>query len=190
MVGLRGPFGRGFPEAPATPTVYVAGGCGLSPLRAAIALHVSGRPPGTPIAIVYGARDPEARIHRGDLAAWERAPAVHLIECVERAGPGWWGRVGLVLDHVAEAVALIGARRAAVCGPPGMLAVVPERLCHLGLDAADIHVAIERHMQCGTGHCGHCYVNHRYVCTDGPVFSFAELAGLPDAFVEPAALTC
>ena len=37
-------------------------------------------------------------------------------------------------------------------------------------------------MKCGTGECGHCYVNHRYVCTDGPVFSFAELLLLSDAF--------
>ena len=39
-------------------------------------------------------------------------------------------------------------------------------------------------MKCGVGHCGHCYVNHRYVCTDGPVFTLAELRGLPDARVE------
>ena len=36
-------------------------------------------------------------------------------------------------------------------------------------------MALERHMKCGVGECGHCYVNHRYVCTDGPVFSLAEL---------------
>jgi NAD(P)H-flavin reductase len=194
MVGLRGPFGRGFPDDPARPTVYIAGGCGLSPLKAAITLHIATRPAGTPLAIVYGARDPETRIHHADLAAWERVPDVHLIECVERAGSGWWGRVGLVLDYVSEAVALIGARRAAVCGPPVMLPLVAEWLCRLGLDATDIHLAIERYMKCATGHCGHCYVNHRYVCTDGPVFSFAELRELPDAFPElgrpGAAATC
>lgn len=194
MVGLRGPFGRSFPDDPAPPTVYVAGGCGLAPLRAAITLHIATRPAGTPLAIVYGAREPEARIHRAALAAWERAPDVHLIECVERAGPGWRGRVGVVLDFIDDAVGLAGARRAAVCGPPIMLPLVAERLCRLGLDAADIHLAIERYMKCGTGHCGHCYVNHRYVCTDGPVFSFAELRKLPDTFPElgrpGAAATC
>ena len=48
-------------------------------------------------------------------------------------------------------------------------------------------------MKCGIGMCGHCYVNHRYVCTDGPVFSYAELRDLPDAFVEvdvPARVAC
>jgi NAD(P)H-flavin reductase len=185
MVGVRGPFGRGFPEDPACPTIYVAGGCGLSPLRAAISRHVATRPPGVPLAIVYGARDPEARIHRADLAAWRRAPDLRLVECVERAGPGWRGRVGLVSDFVDDAVRLVGARHAAVCGPPVMLPAVAERLCRRGLDAADVHVAIERYMKCGLGACGHCYVNDRYVCTDGPVFSYAELRQLPDAFSRP-----
>jgi hypothetical protein len=51
-------------------------------------------------------------------------------------------------------------------------------------------------MKCATGHCGHCYLNHRYVCRDGPVFSYAELRGLPDAFAtgdpspEGAAAAC
>jgi NAD(P)H-flavin reductase len=182
IVGLRGPFGRGFPDDPRRPAIYVAGGCGLSPLRAAIALEVA---MGRPVAIVYGARDPEQRIHRADLAAWDRIPEVHLIECVERAGPDWWGRVGLVPDFIDEAVRLVGARRAGVCGPPAMLPLVAARLCAIGLAAADVHLALERHMKCGIGTCGHCYVNNRYVCTDGPVFSYAELRDLPDAFADP-----
>ena len=147
-------------------------------------LHLRTRPAGTPLAIVYGAREPDARIHCAELHAWERAPDVRLIECVEPADSGWRGRVGGVLDLVDEAIERSGAQCAAVCGPPIMLPLVAERLCRLGLHAADIHLAIERYMKCGTGHCGHCYVNHRYVCTDGPVFSFAELRELPDAFPE------
>src|SRR5262245_1365211 len=114
-VGLRGPFGRGFPEEPAEPTVYVAGGCGLAPLRAAIARQIATRPPGTPVAIVYGARDPGTRILRAALAAWERTPDVYLVECVERAAPGCQGAVGLVVEFIDAAVSRVGARRAALC---------------------------------------------------------------------------
>lgn len=181
-VGLRGPFGRGFPDTPGAPTLYVAGGCGLSPLKAAITRHIATRPADTPLAIVYGVRDPGTRIHRATLAAWERTPDVHLIECVERPDAGFCGRVGLVIDFLAEGVTRIAARRAALCGPPAMLHRVAEALRHAGLEAEHIHIAVERYMKCGTGHCGHCYVDHRYVCTDGPVFSYAELQGLPDAF--------
>ena len=111
----------------------------------------------------------DARIHRADLAAWKRAPGVAVMECVEHADPRGPGRVGVVRPS---------AGRRAYCPP------VAEELCRLGLDATDIHLAIERYMKCGTGHCGHRYVNHRYVCTDGPVFSLAELRDLPDAFRE------
>jgi NAD(P)H-flavin reductase len=183
-LGLRGPFGRGFPDDdPARPTVYVAGGCGLSPLKAAIDVQIAERPRGARLAIVYGARDPASRIHRAALAAWGRAPGVVVIECVEDAGDGWAGRVGSVVEFVAEAVAAVGAERAAVCGPPAMLRPAAARLCRAGLDGGEVHVAIERYMKCGTGLCGHCYVNHRYVCTDGPVFSYTELQGLPDALL-------
>lgn len=181
-VGLRGPFGRGFPDAPASPTLYVAGGCGLSPLKAAVDVHLARRPPGTPLAVVYGTRDPEARIHRAALAVWARTPDVHLFQCVERAGPGWSGALGVVTAHLAGALAASGARRAALCGPPLMLAHTAEHLRRAGLAATDIHVAVERYMKCGFGQCGHCYVNGRYVCTDGPVFSYAELLALPEAF--------
>jgi NAD(P)H-flavin reductase len=180
-VGVRGPFGRGFPDEPAEPTVYVAGGCGLSPLVAAVAHHIATRPPGTNVAVLYGARDPDARIHRGRLAAWDDA-GVRVVECVERAADGWSGRVGLVVDFLDETVARTGARRAAVCGPPAMLRRVAEGLCRAGLDPGRIQLALERYMKCGVGRCGHCYVDDRYVCTDGPVFSYAELLRLPDAF--------
>jgi NAD(P)H-flavin reductase len=181
-LGLRGPFGRGFPDDHAQPTLYVAGGCGLAPLKAAIDAHIARRPPGTRLAIVYGARDPESRIHRAALATWSRTPGVELVECVERPGTGWRGRVGLVTDYLAEMVARVLAGRAALCGPSAMLAAGARAIRDAGLPPADIHVALERHMKCGIGLCGHCYVNHRYVCTDGPVFSLAELQALPDAY--------
>jgi NAD(P)H-flavin reductase len=182
-VGLRGPFGRGFSiDEPAARTIYVAGGCGLSPLKAAIETHIAARPGATPLAILYGARKPGDRIHRRSLEAWRSFPGVTLIECVERGGTGWPGAVGLVTDHLAEAVRLIDAERAALCGPPAMLHSAAAHLCRLGLDPARLFIALERMMKCGIGECGHCYVDHRFVCTDGPVFSFAELGELPDAF--------
>jgi NAD(P)H-flavin reductase len=186
-VGVRGPYGRGFPlDGIDRPTLYVGGGCGLVPLKAAVDHQLVHRTPGTSIAIVYGARMPRTRVLRDALAAWAREPAVTLIETVERAEPGWDGRVGSVLAPVEEAVRAIGAERAAFCGPAGMLAPVGARLLRCGLAPDAVFVALERYMKCGTGLCGHCYVNARYVCTDGPVFSLAELAASPEAFDPPA----
>lgn len=182
-VGIRGPFGRGFPiEGLALPTLYVAGGCGLAPLRSAIDHQVLCKPADTRIAVVYGARTPATRILRASLAAWRARPDVALFETVEEAAPGWQDHVGPVTGVLAEAVAAVRPVRAALCGPPAMLRTVARRLVAAGLADTAIHVALERYMKCGTGQCGHCYVNDRYVCTDGPVFSFAELSILPDAF--------
>jgi NAD(P)H-flavin reductase len=182
-VGVRGPFGRGFPDDdPACPTVYVAGGCGLAPLKAAIDVHIVTRPAGTPLAIVSGTRDAETRILRSALTSWRQVNEVHLIECVERPDSEWAERVGVVSDYVGEAVAAVGARRAAICGPPAMMLATAEALCRAGLEPEAIHLALERSMKCATGRCGHCYVDQRYVCTDGPVFSLAELRLLPEAF--------
>lgn len=184
MIGVRGPLGHGFPiESYERPAVYIGGGCGLSPLKAAIDAHIAARPIGTRVGILYGARDESTRIHRRALAEWARMPHVSVIECLQNPDGGWHGPVGLISDFVAEAVASCGAQRAAICGPPAMLQVVARRVCACGVPAADVHVAVERYMKCGTGHCGHCYINHRYACTDGPVFSYAELQRLPDAFV-------
>ena len=185
-VGVRGPFGRGFPDGLADlPALYVAGGCGLAPLKAAIDTHLRERAAGVPITVVYGARRAEDRIHRAALAAWSRLPATRVLEVVEHPAADWPGRIGTVLEHLDDALDPRPAR-AAVCGPPAMLGPVAHRLHQRGIPADRIHVAIERHMKCGTGECGHCYVGSKYVCRDGPIFTLAELQDVPDAFGHPA----
>ncbi len=182
-VGVRGPYGRGFPEGGIDrPTLYVGGGCGLVPLCSAIDHQLAHRAPGTRVAIVYGARTPASRVLRASLAAWRRTPDVTVLETVEHGEEGWDGRVGSVVALVEEAARAITAERAAACGPPGMLAAVGPRILGCGLRSDAVFVALERYMKCGTGLCGHCYLGARYLCTDGPVFSLAELAGVPDAF--------
>lgn len=190
-VGVRGPYGRGFPvEHVDCPTIYVAGGCGLAPVRSAIEHQLMRRLPETPLAIVYGARTPAARILRSALAAWRTLPAVTVIEVVEHAKGGWDGRVGRVAEVVAEAARAVAAERAVICGPSAMLVATAAELRAARLAPEAVFVALERYMKCGTGLCGHCYVNDRYVCTDGPVFSLAELERLPDAFDGRALSSC
>jgi len=42
-----------------------------------------------------------------------------------------------------------------------------------------IVLSLENRMKCGIGKCGRCNVGPKYVCVDGPVFTFAELEKLP-----------
>jgi anaerobic sulfite reductase subunit B len=65
-----------------------------------------------------------------------------------------------------------------------MFPPVITQLRRTGLQPSEIFLVLERYMKCGTRHCGHCYINNRYVCDDGPVFQLAELLPLRDALPE------
>jgi NAD(P)H-flavin reductase len=49
----------------------------------------------------------------------------------------------------------------------------------LGFKKEDIILSLENRMKCGIGKCGRCNVGPKYVCVDGPVFTYAELEKLP-----------
>lgn len=185
-VGLRGPYGRGFPQWPAaTSLLFVAGGCGLAPLRAAIEARLAQRAANAPLAIVYGAREPASRILVGDLERWRTLPGVTLLEPVEHADSSWTGRLGTVVGATDDALAAGTPDFVALCGPPRMLAAIARHVRAAGVPAARVHVAIERQMKCAVGLCGRCWIGNRYACTDGPVFSLDELAVLdPAPFAE------
>jgi NAD(P)H-flavin reductase len=51
-----------------------------------------------------------------------------------------------------------------------------EALLKRGLAATDLWVSMERNMQCANGLCGHCQVGPLFVCRDGPVFRYDQIA--------------
>jgi NAD(P)H-flavin reductase len=52
----------------------------------------------------------------------------------------------------------------------------------IGVPRTNIYVDLERRMKCGIGKCGHCQINDKYVCLDGPVFCFKDIENLEEAF--------
>jgi len=54
-------------------------------------------------------------------------------------------------------------------------------LHNMGLQREQVYVSLERHMKCGVGKCGHCQINHLYVCQDGPVFRYTDIFDLEEA---------
>ena len=44
-----------------------------------------------------------------------------------------------------------------------------------GVAPKRIYVSMERNMQCGIGHCGHCQLGPTLVCRDGPVYRWSEI---------------
>ena len=63
-----------------------------------------------------------------------------------------------------------------------------EALLARGLSADRAYVSMERNMQCGIGHCGHCQLGPTLVCRDGPVYTLGgggAVAGDPGAVTKP-----
>lgn len=184
QVGVRGPYGRGFPlEAlRGRDILVVAGGIGLAPLRPAIEHVIAHRADFGHLEILYGARNPGLLCFRDHLKSWPDVPETAVRLIVDRAGEGWEGPVGTVTSLLDASSLRPESTSVLVCGPPVMIRHAIEDLVNLGFAPDDIITTLERRMECGVGKCGHCNVGRARVCVDGPVFSYAELLNLDERY--------
>jgi sulfhydrogenase subunit gamma (sulfur reductase) len=176
-VGLRGPCGNGFDvkAAEGQDLLFVAGGIGLPPLRGLIWNVLDRRERFGRVTILYGARTPPDLVYKDELARWADMDGVEVRITVDRGEPGWSGNVGMV-PILFDMVELTPQTTTAyVCGPPIMIKFVVQDLLMRGFSEARVISTLERMMQCGVGKCNHCCIGHRYLCRDGPVFSYAEI---------------
>jgi NAD(P)H-flavin reductase/ferredoxin len=176
-LGLRGPLGRGWPVADAAgrDVVIVAGGIGLAPLRPVIDAVLRERDRFADVRLYLGARTPRERLFVDEIDALAGRDDLLVRVTVDRAGPEWLGRVGIV-TQLFKTVRGTGADATAfICGPERMMAATADVLGDLGVPGEHTWLTLERHMECGVGLCGHCQLGTRFVCRDGPVFSLAEL---------------
>jgi NAD(P)H-flavin reductase len=176
-VALRGPLGRGWPVEAASgrDVVIVAGGIGLAPLRPVIDKIVADRPRFGAVRLYLGARTPRDRLYVAEMNALAGRADLEVEEIVDRAGPEWLGRVGVVTQLFDQAT-WDGTRATAfLCGPERMMQAATSVLERLGVEPARTWLTLERNMACGVGTCGHCQLGPFFVCRDGPVFSVAEL---------------
>jgi len=180
VVGLRGPFGRGWSKLPADrPAVVVAGGVGLAPLRMHIDTMVADRadPGAAALHVVVGARTPEELLFPDDLERWSSVADVQVT--VDRPSADWQGEVGLVTAPLAR-LDLAPFTAAALCGPEIMMRFAAADLLAAGLDAAAVDVSLERSMACAIAHCGRCQLGPVMVCRDGPVMPWSGAGPLMD----------
>jgi NAD(P)H-flavin reductase len=170
-VGVRGPFGTAWPveAADGADVVVVAGGIGLAPLRPFVHHVLEHRDRYGRIAILYGGRSPEELLYPGELERWRDRAQVEVI--VDGAPRGWRGRVGVVTKLIPLAEIDPENAVALVCGPEVMIRFTAAALRERGLAPERIHVSLERSMSCAIGLCGHCQLQHLFVCRDGPVFT-------------------
>lgn len=178
VVGVRGPFGAGWPVAEAKDRhlLVVAGGIGLAPLRPVVYEAVSNADEEGRVSLVYGARSPSDLLYRDEVTAWEKTPGFDVQVTVDMSDRDWRGDVGMVTGLLPRVPLEPGGTVALLCGPEVMMKVVARELISVGLPPDDIHVSIERNMKCAIGLCGHCQFGADFACWGGPVFSYAAVA--------------
>lgn len=176
-LALRGPLGRGWPldDAVGRDVVIVGGGIGLAPLRPVLDAVLRDRDRYADVRLYIGARTPRDRLFVDEIDALSIRDDVLVRLTVDRAGPEWLGRVGIVTQLFKTVRGTGSDATAFICGPERMMAATADVLRDLGVPADHTWLTLERHMECGVGLCGHCQVGSRFVCRDGPVFSIAEL---------------
>lgn len=176
-IGVRGPFGTPWPvdDFRGWDLLIVAGGIGLAPLRPVLYHLLRHRADYGEVILLYGARTPGDLLYRDEYAAWEDA-GIRVLVTVDRAEGEWQGPVGVVplLFYQVR----VDPRRCVVftCGPEIMMRFVVYESMARRIPPEHLYLSLERNMKCGQGLCGHCQWGPFFVCRDGPVFRFDQLA--------------
>jgi NAD(P)H-flavin reductase len=176
VLGVRGPFGTPWPveDVRGMDVVLAAGGLGLAPLRPALIGLLGRREQYRRLVLMYGGRSPDQLLYPDELEDWA-ARGLEVLVTVDSAGPEWLGHVGVVTRLVRRAELDWTATASMLCGPEVMMRFMVAALVGQGVPSANIYASMERNMQCGIGHCGHCQLGPTLVCRDGPVYSWSEL---------------
>lgn len=142
LVDVEGPIGRFTfpPEAPERRFLFVAGGTGVSPLRAM--LHHALRIPHQEIGFLYSARTPDEFAYQEELKTLAAAGRIALRQTITReaAADSWQGRRGRIcrddlapLVHATETLCFI-------CGPPPLVQDMLAALTALGVARERIRI--------------------------------------------------
>lgn len=176
ILSVRGPFGRPWPveAAEGSDVLIAAGGIGLPPLRGAILRMLARRERYGRLILLYGGRGPEELLYTHQLSAWSER-GFEVMVTVDSASPKWIGHVGVITRLIRPSRLDPGALVAMSCGPEVMMRFLVAGLIDRGVRPDHLFVSMERNMQCGIGHCGHCQLGPTLVCRDGAVYRWSEI---------------
>jgi NAD(P)H-flavin reductase len=185
-IGVRGPFGTGFPleKFKGRDILVVAGGLSLAPVRSVINQVFDERGSYGRFIILYGARTPADLLFKEERALWTKRDDVEYLETVDRGDAEWTasGRNVGVITTLFPKISVNPRNTIAITeGPPIMYRFVLMELLGKGIPEGQIWLSLERRMKCGVGKCGHCQINGLYCCQNGPSFSYAQIKGVEEA---------
>lgn len=174
---IRGPYGNSFPfeEVKGKDLYFIAGGIGLPPLRSLINSVFANRKDFGKVKVLYGAKTPDEICFKEELRVWQDISNTKVLLTVDKPDKTWKRNVGAVTTLWDKIDIDLSSGVAYVCGPLIMIRFVIERLINSGFKEEDIYVTLERYMKCGIGKCGHCNIGEKFVCTDGPVFTYSQI---------------
>lgn len=182
VVGIRGPFGLGYPldDFKGKEILVVGGGVGLAPLRSLLYSLFSTSTNYPKIVLKYGAKTPSDIIYKTEFAEWNKIKNFSYEITVDVGDDNWKGNVGVVTEIVRGGDVSKENSVAIVCGPPIMMKFTTFKLLDLGFKPNQIYLSMEKNMSCGIGKCGHCRLGNHYVCIDGPVFVYESIKDIEE----------
>lgn len=184
-VGIRGPFGNGFPikELSGRDLLFIAGGIGLYPLRSMIHYAIDKRDDFGRLMLLYGCREPAEQLFPNELAEWRKRKDIEVFESVDKCplDVAWEGSVGVITTLFPRVSVNPDRATVLMVGPPAMYRYVAAECMKKGIAEQNILMSLERRIKCGIGLCGHCQMENVYVCLEGPVFSCAQLDRIHEA---------
>jgi sulfhydrogenase subunit gamma (sulfur reductase) len=183
LVGIRGPYGNGFPieRLHRNSLLLAAGGLGIAPLRSLLWYAMDHRDQFENVVVMYGARTPADMLFRDELLPLVHRSDVTCLLTVDRDPEGTWtNHVGLLPGLFDHAIIDSARTYAAVCGPPVVYRRILDRLIALGFSKDRILMSLERRVKCGVGKCGHCSVGYKYTRIHGPIFTYWDAINLPE----------
>jgi NAD(P)H-flavin reductase len=183
VVGLRGPYGNGYPlqVMKHNDLLLAAGGLGMAPLRSLLWYALDHRDEFDNITLMYGSKRPEEVLFREELQDLVGRADINCLLTVDADPSGTWKNyVGLLPTMFDHAKFEPQRTYAAVCGPPVVYKFVLRKLLELGFSKNRILMSLERRMKCGVGKCGHCSIGYKYTCLQGPIFTYWDAINLPE----------
>jgi len=182
QIGIRGPYGQGWPleRAKGHDILIVTGGLGCAPTVSVIKYILARRQDYGALRILQGVKHSDDLIFNEQYAIWQQSPNTQVSIAADQAGPQWPWSVGYVTNMI-ESLALNPQNTIAMmCGPEMMMHAAIDVLISKGLPENALYLSMERNMACGIGLCGHCQYGGLFVCKDGPVFAYPVIKDLFD----------
>ena len=176
-LGIRGPFGQGFPmdRFIGKEVIIVGGGLGLAPLRPVIYFLKDIASKVKKATLLIGAKNPNNLLYSKEVENWKQDKSFEVHTTFDQAPSSYKGPIGLITNLIPRITFNPLETIVLVCGPEIMMKSIAIEFEKKGVNKADIYMSLERNMKCALGFCGHCQLGPDFICREGPVLDYKAL---------------